>query len=100
MVYEFPSDFKRLINNLHNDLQWRILEYLIKGEIKHGKLREILNVNEGILLRETKELQKGGWIIRISPKGVSFEHDDSIVYKISKFGENLLNGALKTAYIK
>ena len=100
MVYEFPSDFKRVIDDLSGDLQWSILECIIdNGEnIEHGKLRETLKVDEKILLDELFTMQKSGWIMRMSPKGVGIEHDDRMVYRIGNFGKKLLEGGLKSAY--
>jgi len=94
-AFRFPSDFKRLIKNLGDENQWRILECIINNDnkVKYSGIQKKIVIPKGTLNYHLKELQKGGWIRRWSQKGTIDE--EGSYYEINQFGMKILEGGLK-----
>lgn len=93
--FKFPYDYKRLIKNLKDENQWKILECLINenNEAKYSVILKTLQIPKGTLNYHLKELQKGGWLRKRSHKGTNLDEEGSY-YQIDQFGMKILEGGL------
>lgn len=98
--FTFPDEIKELMNNITDEKEWKILEFLIQtdNELSYTQLRKKLEISENrknVLTYHLKELQKAGWLRNWLKKGTESTDRQKSYYSITEFGLKIIEGSMK-----